>query len=142
MAFEQQISVVTLGVADLARSKRFYAEGFGWTPAFENDEIVFYQMNGFVLGTWLETALAEDMKRELKTGRGAVSLAHNVRTEAEVQPVIDRLLQYGGALLKAPVTPPFGGLQGYVADPDDHAWDICWNPGFKIGDDGAVTFGV
>lgn len=142
MTIQQQISVVTLGVADLERSKRFYAHGFGWTPVFENEEIVFFQMNGFVLGLWLLSALAGDMQRQLTAGRGAVSLGHNVRTEAEVQPIIDQLVAHGGTLLKAPVAPPFGGLQGYVADPDDHAWDIVWNPGFKIADDGTVTFGI
>ena len=58
---QQQISVITLGVADLDRSMRFYAEGFGWTPVFQNDEIAFYQMNGFVLGTWLQSELEADM---------------------------------------------------------------------------------
>lgn len=53
---QQQIAVITLGIADLARSRLFYCEGFGWTPAFQNAEIVFYQMNGFVLGTWLTAA--------------------------------------------------------------------------------------
>ena len=53
MVMQQQISVITLGIRDLARSRRFYVEGFGWKPVFENDEIVFYQMNGFMLGTWL-----------------------------------------------------------------------------------------
>ncbi len=48
---QQQISVITLGIADIARSKRFYVEGFGWTPVFETPEIVFYQMNGLMLGT-------------------------------------------------------------------------------------------
>lgn len=139
---QQQLSVITLGIADLARSKRFYVEGFGWTPVFENEEIVFYQMNGFVLGTWLRQSLSEDMKRALGSGPAAVTLAHNVRTREEVQPIVDRLTTFGGALLKAPVEPPFGGLQAYVADPDDHAWDICWNPGFEIADDGRVTFGV
>jgi len=139
---QQQISVVTLGVADLARSKRFYVDGFGWTPVFENEEIVFFQMNGFVLGLWLKGKLAEDMKRAAGGGAAAFSLAHNVRTGEAVQPILDRLVAHGGTLLKAPVAPPFGGLQGYVADPDDHAWDICWNPGFKIADDGTVTFGV
>jgi uncharacterized protein len=60
---QQQISVITLGVSDLARSRRFYVDGFGWRPVFENPEIVFYQMNGLMLGTWLETALAADMQR-------------------------------------------------------------------------------
>ncbi|ATQ41517.1 VOC family protein [Caulobacter mirabilis] len=142
MAFQQQLSVVTLGVADLIRSKRFYVDGFGWRPVFENEEIVFYQMNGFVLGTWLHDKLAEDMRRPLGVGRAPFSLGHNVRTREEVRPILDRLAAHGGTLLKPPVEPPFGGLQGYVADPDDHAWDIVWNPGFRLGDDGSVTFGV
>jgi len=139
---QQQISVITLGVADLARSKRFYVDGFGWTPVFENEEIVFYQMNGFVLGTWLRTALAADIGRDLDAGRGSASLGHNVRTREDVQPILDRLAAHGGVLLKPATEAEFGGVQGYVADPDDHAWDICWNPGFTIGDDGTVTFGV
>ncbi|MES2032676.1 MAG: VOC family protein [Pseudomonadota bacterium] len=139
---QQQISVVTLGVADLARSKRFYGDGFGWTSVFESEEIVFFQMNGLVLGLWLKAKLSEDMARATDGGAASFSLAHNVRTEAEVRPAIDRLVAHGGTLLKAPVAPPFGGLQGYVADPDGHAWDICFNPGFTIADDGTVTFGV
>jgi catechol 2,3-dioxygenase-like lactoylglutathione lyase family enzyme len=74
---QQQISVITLGIADLARSRRFYAEGFGWTPVFENEEIVFYQMNGFVLGTWMKASLEGDMRRPTVTP-GAFALAHNV----------------------------------------------------------------
>ncbi|MDN3720535.1 hypothetical protein QW131_17980 [Roseibium salinum] len=57
MTMQQQISVVTLGIADLSRSRRFYTEGFGWVPVFENPEIIFYQMNGFVLGTFLKSSL-------------------------------------------------------------------------------------
>jgi len=60
---QQQISFVTLGIAELDRSRRFYVEGFGWSPVFENEEIIFYQMAGFVLGTFLKHALEEDMNR-------------------------------------------------------------------------------
>ena len=74
---QQQISVITLGIADIARSKRFYGEGFGWKPVFETPEIVFYQMNGLMLGTWLGSALEADMQRGLARP-GAFSLAHNV----------------------------------------------------------------
>src|SRR6188474_375723 len=74
---QQQISVITLGVAELARSRRFYAEGFGWKPVFEVPEIIFYQMNGLMLGTWLASALAEDSRRPPVSGPGAFSLAHN-----------------------------------------------------------------
>ena len=86
---QQQISVITLGIADIARSKRFYGEGFGWKPVFETPEIVFYQMNGLMLGTWLGSALEADMQRGLARP-GAFSLAHNVLAQREVQPLLDR----------------------------------------------------
>lgn len=139
---QQQLSVITLGIADLARSRRFYCEGFGWAPVFENEEIVFYQMNGFVLGTWLETSLAADMKRPALARPGAFAMAHNVSAREDVAPLIERLLSFGGRLLKAPVEPPHGGYAGYVADPDDHAWEIAWNPAWPISAEGCVTFGL
>ena len=74
---QQQISCVTLGIADLARSRRFYAEGFGWKPVFENPDVIFYQMSGLMLGTWLAKSLEEDMRRSL-THPGTFSIAHNV----------------------------------------------------------------
>jgi catechol 2,3-dioxygenase-like lactoylglutathione lyase family enzyme len=139
---QQQISVITLGIADLARSRRFYADGFGWKPVFENPEIVFYQMNGLVLGTWLAASLAADQQRELASGAGRFSLAHNVAAQADVQPVLDRLVQFGGKLLRAGAAPPHGGFRGYVADPDGHAWEIACNPAWKISPEGHVTFGT
>ncbi|HSP25977.1 MAG TPA: VOC family protein [Saliniramus sp.] len=138
----QQIAVMTLGVSDIARSRRFYVEGFRWKPAFENDEIVFYQMNGFVFGTWLRAALAADAGRPDLASPGAFALAHNVLKREDVQPTMDRLCRFGGSLLKAPVEPPHGGFSGYVADPDDHAWEIAWNPAWPIDPEGRVTFGV
>ncbi|GIK98943.1 MAG: hypothetical protein BroJett029_31520 [Alphaproteobacteria bacterium] len=139
---QQQISVITLGIAELSRSRRFYAEGFGWTPVFENQEIVFYQMNGFVLGTWLTAALEGDMQRAGLARPGAFALAHNVASGDEVQPTLDRLCRFGGRLLRAADAPPHGGLRGYVADPDDHAWEIAWNPAWAIGPEGHVTFSL
>lgn len=139
---QQQLSVITLGIADLARSKTFYRGGFGWTPVFENDEIAFYQMNGFVFGTWLETAMEVDMKRGGLRRPGAFTLAHNVASQAAVQPLMDRLAAAGGSVLRAADVPPHGGFRGYVADPDDHAWEIAWNPGFAIDARGLVTFGL
>ena len=138
---QQQLSVVTLGIADLTRSRRFYCDGFGWTPVFQNAEIVFYQMNGFVLGTWLTKALEDDMMRPLSRP-GAFALAHNVGTAEEVQAALDRLSRYGGRILRPADAPPHGGLRGYVADPDDHAWEIAWNPAWPISPEGYVTFGT
>lgn len=138
---QQQISVITLGVADLARSKRFYGEGFSWKPVFETPDIVFYQMNGLMLGTWRAEALAEDTGR-VGLKPGAFSLAHNVATQADVQPLLDRLVNFGGKMLRAADAPPYGGFRGYVADPDDHAWEIAFNPAWPIDAEGRVTFGV
>lgn len=139
---QRQISVVTLGIAELARSKRFYAEGFGWTPVFENEEIAFYQMNGLVLGTWLQTSLEADMNRDGLRRPGAFALAHNVASQDEVQRVLDRLAKAGGRILRHGDAPVHGGFRGYVADPDDHAWEIAWNPAWTIDERGLVTFGL
>ena len=137
---QQQISVITLGVADLAVSRHFYTQGFGWQPVFENDEILFYQMNGFVFGTWRKAALADDMARPSTGGPAAFALAHNVAAWADVAPLIDALVAAGGTLLRAADAPPHGGWRGYVADPDDHAWEIAWNPAWPIDAEGHVTF--
>ena len=138
---QQQISVITLGVDDLARSRRFYIDGFGWKPIFENEEIVFYQMNGLMLGTWLQSALESDMQRSGLSRPGAFALAHNVPTEGDVEVVIAQLVAAGGKVLRDGDAPPHGGFRGYVADPDNHAWEIAWNPAWTIDDRGLVTFG-
>ena len=139
---QQSMSVITLGVADLARSRRFYAEGFGWVPVFDNPEIIFYQMNGFVLGTFLRPALEADMNRPSPAGPGAYALAHNVTGRDQVEPVMAQLLAAGGTMLRAADAPEHGGYRGYVADPDDHAWEIAWNPSWPIDAEGHVTFAV
>ena len=139
---QQQISVITLGVQEIARSKRFYVEGFGWKPVFENEEVAFYQMNGLMLGTWLQRSLEADMQRPGLSRLGAFALAHNVPNQDDVAKVIDKLVAAGGKLLREADAPPHGGFRGYVADHDDHAWEIAWNPAWKIDAEGHVTFGM
>lgn len=140
---QQQMAVLTLGSDDLDRAKRFYDNGFGWMPVFENPEIIFYQMNGFVLGLFLKASLEEDMGRsELSVGRGAYALAHNVGEQAEVEPLMQRLVESGGALIRPADAPPHGGFRGYVADPDGHAWEIAWNPSWPISPEGYVRFAL
>jgi catechol 2,3-dioxygenase-like lactoylglutathione lyase family enzyme len=139
---QQQISVITLGVDDVAASNRFYAEGFGWRPVFENDEIVFYQMNGLVLATWLRTQLAGDMMRPGGVGPCAVALAHNVESPEAVRRAMAQLVAAGGRELRPADAPPHGGFRGYVADPDGHAWEIAWNPAWAIDANGHVIFGL
>ena len=139
---QQQVSVITLGIADLARSRRFYVEGFGWTPVFENEEIVFYQMNGLMLGTWLQGSLEEDQRRSGLARPGAFALAHNVPGKDDVAPLIAALAAAGGRVLRPADAPPHGGFRGYVSDPDDHAWEIAWNAAWTIDAEGHVTFGL
>lgn len=139
---QQQISLITLGVADLGRSKRFYGDGFGWKPVFETPGIVFYQMNGMVLGLWPTSDLESDMQRPSLVRPGAFALAHNVAAREDVQPALDRLAAAGGRILRPADEPPHGGFRGYVADPDDHAWEIAWNPSWAIAEDGRITFNI
>ena len=139
---QQQISVVTLGIADLARSRLFYADGFGWKPVLETPDIIFYQMNGLMLGTWLASSLEANSRRKHAAGPGAFALAHNVPTQHDVQPTLDHLVHFGGTILRAADAPPHGGFRGYIADPDGHAWEIAWNPAWPISPEGYVTFGT
>ena len=138
----QQIAVITLGTTDLENSKRFYRDGFGRAPVFENAEIAFYQMNGFVFGTWLTSALEEDVQQGALAAPGAVTLAHNVPEEGDVRAVMDRLLAAGARVLREADAPPQGGVRGYVADPDGHIWEVAWNPAWPIDAEGHVTFGL
>ncbi len=139
---QQQISVITLGVNDLSASRQFYVAGFGWSPTFENDEIIFYQMNGFVLGTFRKSALEADMNRIGSLSPGAFSMAHNVPGKDDVEILMGRLEKAGGRVIRAADAPPHGGFRGYVTDPDDHAWEIAWNPAWHIDERGLVTFGL
>ena len=139
---QQQISVITLGIADLERSRHFYIEGFGWQPVFKNGEIIFYQMNGFVLGTFSKPALEADMNRPGLLAPGAFSLAHNVAEKDDVAPLMERLAAAGGRIIRPADAPAHGGFRGYVADPDEHAWEIAWNPAWAIDARGLVTFGI
>jgi uncharacterized protein len=106
----QQIAVMTLSVADLNRSRRFYVDGFRWKPVFENEEIFFYQMNCFVFATWLRASLAADAGRRELASPGAFALAHNVLKREDVQPTMDRLCRFGGSLLKEPWSRRMAGL--------------------------------
>ena len=139
---QQQISVITLGVADLAASARFYGKGFGWRPVFENDEIAFYQMNGLMLGTFIKPALEADMNRPAGPAPSAYALAHNVMQREDVDSLTAQLAAHGGTILRAPDAPAHGGYRGYVADPDGHAWEVAWNPAWQIDAQGHVQFGL
>jgi predicted lactoylglutathione lyase len=138
-AMEQRISIVTLGVRDLAASRRFYADGLGWKPVFENKEIVFFQAGGMIFALFLRDDLAKDFEGDpASLGRAAVALAHNVRTRAEVDPLIRRVTRAGATVLKPGREASWGGYSGYFADPEGFAWEVAWNPAWKIASDGSI----
>lgn len=138
---EPRISLVTLGVADLGRSLRFYRDGLGWQPsgASVEGEVAFFQLGGLVLGLWSRASLAEDANLAGDDGWGGVTLAHNVRSRDEADAMVAAMVAAGGRLLKAPVATDWGGYSGYVADPDGHPWEIAHNPFWRILDDGAIA---
>jgi len=133
---EQRVSLITLGVADTARSRAFY-EALGWKAAFENEEVVFFQLNGIVLGLFRRDSFDLDMKRD-NDGTGRIALAYNVRDRSEVDPALDRAVSAGGSVLKRAEEAPWGGYSGYFADPDGHAWEVAHNPAWTIDAAGHV----
>lgn len=139
---EQRVSVITVGVQNLARTKAFYADGLGWKPAYEDHEIVFFQLNGIAFGCFLiSSMLKETHLPEEARGTGLIAISHNVRTKEEVDPLIELAVASGGSLLAAAEERSFGGYSGYIADPDGHPWEICWNPKSPIDEDGNLVFG-
>src|SRR5580704_12572179 len=138
---EQRLSLLTLGVKDLARSKRFYADGLGWKPVYEDKQIVFFQAGGMVFALFLTMELAKDFNGDSASfGRAPIAMGYNVRTKEEVDPLISRALSAGATILKPARDAVWGGYSGYFADPDGFAWEIAWNPAWKLEADGSLTF--
>ena len=125
-----KISFVTLGVADLARSRRFYVDGLGLPVRQpENDGVVFLDMGTMVLGLWgIEDLKADAGYVSASEGFRGVFLAHNVPSKEEVDAVIQQAVDAGGTLVKPGHDAPWGGYTGYFADPDGHLWEVAWNP--------------
>ncbi len=135
----QRVTLITLGVADLDRARAFYA-ALGWAPAAAQDEVVFYQMNGLVLGLFGKSDLAADQGRPgAALGTGAMTLAQNFPTEAEVDAAYDRATAAGATPLKRPEKVFWGGYSGYFADPDGHVWELAMNPFWPLAPDGSLT---
>lgn len=135
----QRVTLITLGVADLARSRKFYAD-LGWRAASEQDEVSFYQINGMALGLFGVGPLAADQGRaDAKLGTGAMTLAQNFLTQGEVDTAYARAIGVGATALKAPEKVFWGGYSGYYADPDGHVWELAHNPFWPLNEDGSLT---
>lgn len=138
---EPRVSLVTLGVADLTRARAFY-EAMGLsTDADLQDDVVFFQAGGMILGLWDREKLAEDSGVENAPGWGGVTLAHNVRSPEEVRMVIAEARRAGAEITKEPGETFWGGYSGAFVDPDGHPWEVAHNPFWTVEDDGSIRLG-
>jgi uncharacterized protein len=136
---EQRVSLVTLGVRDLARARAFY-EALGWrTNAAPDDGVVFFQAGGMVVALWGRNELAEDSGVEDSGGWGGITPAQNVRSPAEVDAVLAEVDAAGGTITRAGAETFWGGYSGAFTDPDGHAWEVAHNPHWTLAEDGSVS---
>lgn len=136
---EQRISLVTLGVSDVARARAFY-EALGWRGQ-EIEETVFFQAGGLALVLWGRDKLAREcgLTDGPATGFGGIALSYNVRSDAEVDELLAAAERAGAAITKPAAINAVGFYSGAFADPDGHAWEVAHNPGFALAADGSLT---
>lgn len=136
---EPRVSLITLGVADVSRSKAFY-EALGWHGQ-EVERTVFIQAGGLALVLWGADELAKDagLPSPPSQHSGGLALAHNVRFREEVDAIVQQAGRAGAKVTKQPETTSYGGYAGYFADPDGHMWEIAFNPGFELKADGSLV---
>jgi catechol 2,3-dioxygenase-like lactoylglutathione lyase family enzyme len=138
---EQRVSVITLGVRDLRRARDFY-EALGWkTNASPGDDVVFFQAGGMVVSLWGRDQLAEDSGVQDGGGWGGTTLAHNVRSPAEVDAVLAQANAAGGTITRPGGETFWGGYSGVFTDPDGHPWEVAHNPFWTVTDDGRTLLG-
>jgi catechol 2,3-dioxygenase-like lactoylglutathione lyase family enzyme len=136
---EQRLSVITLGVRDVARARRFYEEGLGWRLGGGEDDVAFYQAGSLVFALFDWARLAEDAGlSDEGSGFRGVTLAHNTRTQGEVDSLLARAEAAGARITIAARKTFWGGYAGSFADPDGHLWEIAWNPFWEITAAGAT----
>jgi catechol 2,3-dioxygenase-like lactoylglutathione lyase family enzyme len=142
MSLDPRISLITLGVEDVARATEFY-ERLGWKKSAASQEAVtFIQLKGTVLGLFSRQSLAEDAQVEnTPKGFSGVTLAHNVASERGVDAVYKFALSCGATPVKPPEKVFWGGYSGYFADPDGHLWEVAHNPFFPLDKEGHVVLG-
>jgi predicted lactoylglutathione lyase len=136
---EQRVSLITLGVRDLARARGFY-EALGWkSGAAPADDVVFFQAGCMIVALWGRDQLAEDTMVEDSGGWGGVTLAYNARSPEEVDAVLAEADAAGAKIPRAGAETFWGGYSGVFVDPDGHAWEVAHNPHWTLSEDGAVS---
>ena len=136
---EQRVTLITLGVRDLRRARRFY-ETLGWrTNAAPDDDVVFFQAGGMVVALWGREQLAEDTGVDDTGGWGGITLAHNVHSPAEVDTILAEAEAAGARIARPGAATFWGGYSGVFVDPEGHAWEIAHNPHWTMHDDGSIS---
>lgn len=136
---EQRVSLITLGVADLRRSRSFY-EQLGWRGQ-EVEETVFFQTGGQAVVLWGRDKVAADagIADDRASTFSGIVLAHNVGSRDEVDQIVEAAARAGAVVTKAPTETFYGGYAGFFRDLDGHAWEVAYNPGFTLEPDGSLT---
>ncbi len=135
---EQHISLVTLGVSDHGRAKEFYAK-LGWSPALDIEDTAFFEANGVILVLWARDKLAGDLGISDDGGSwSGIALAHNLDSPDRVRAVIEQARLHGAEITREPSETFYGGYAGVFRDPDGHAWEVAYNPGFGLDDKGNI----
>lgn len=135
---EARLSLITLGVADLERARRFYVDGLGLPQRPESQEaVIFIELKGLWLSLFSREALAHDANVPHESrgehGKfGGITLAHNVRSKSEVDALLTQAERASGRIVKPAQDAFWGGYSGYFSDPDGHLWEVAWNPHFWI----------
>lgn len=134
----QHLHLITLGVSDLETSRKFYTEILGWKPsAASNESVAFFQAGGVVLALFSRSSLAEDaLTSPQGSGFSGISLAHNARSESEVDQIISDLKSKGVRIAKEPQKVFWGGYSSYFVDPDGYHWEVAYNPFFPFDESG------
>ncbi len=134
---DQRLSLVTLGVTDIARARAFY-EALGWSGESPDGEVVFFQAGAMVFALWGRDKLAEDSAVRDAGGWGGVTLAYNTASPAEVDDVLAQALAAGATIGRPAAIAFWGGYSGVFIDPDGHPWEVAHNPDWILGADGSV----
>ncbi len=135
---EPRLSLITLGVSDLSRSKAFY-EALGLTTTWSEDKgVIFFKTSGAVLGLYPFSDLLKDIGMgDAEKKFGGITIAHNTRHKEEVDQIMNVVTESGGRIIKKPQDAFWGGYSGYFADPDGHVWEVAWGA-FPFKTDGSL----
>lgn len=135
---DQHLHLITLGIRDFEKSKKFYTEILGWKPSgASQDDVAFFQAGGVVFAIYPREKLAEDaLVSPDGSGFSGITLAYNTQSESEVDEIISDLKAKGVKILKEPQKVFWGGYSSYFADPDGYCWEVAYNPFFPFDEKG------